>query len=80
MKKLCYIIDIVNDDLKQTQTEDFKMSYDERVKFLKELHYRLDGNAGDVAMYLLNKGTMERNHLFFELETLYDELTEKGEL
>lgn len=56
------------------------MSYDERVKFLKELHNRLDVNTGDVAMYLLNKGTMERNRLFFELETLYDELIEKGEL
>jgi hypothetical protein len=56
------------------------MSYDERVAYLKELHCRLDGNAGDVSMYLLNKGMLERDRTFFELETLYDELIEKGEL
>lgn len=56
------------------------MSYDERVEYLKELHNCIDGNCGDVAAYLLNKGMLERDRSFFELESLYDELIEKGEI
>lgn len=73
-EKICYII------CGTTKQRSLKMNRFEMIETVKQIHKDLDGNYLDVLQYLEDMAVYRNDRRYIEMEAIYEEMIENGEI